>query len=97
MTEGRNRDSSKDRSPIGSVIIPAYRAAHYIEEALDSVFAQTFRDCEVIVVNDGSPDTLDLETVLLKSMKIRFSISSRTIGDPEAPGTRACVTPEANT
>ncbi len=66
MTEGRNRDSSKNRSPIVSVIIPAYRAAHYIEEALDSVFAQTFRDCEVIVVNDGSPDTLDLETVLLK-------------------------------
>lgn len=54
------------RSPVVSVIIPAYNTARYIGEALDSVFDQTFRDCEVIVVNDGSPDTADLEAVLQK-------------------------------
>ena len=41
--------------------MPAYNVAPYIGETLDSVFAQTFKDYEVIVVNDGSPDTQELE------------------------------------
>jgi hypothetical protein len=47
-----------------SVVIPAYNAAAHIRETLDSVFAQTFTPCEVIVVNDGSPDTVELERAL---------------------------------
>ena len=47
-----------------SVIIPAYDVAPYIAEALNSVFAQTNPAFEVIVVNDGSPDTEQLEQVL---------------------------------
>lgn len=47
-----------------SVIIPAYNAAPYISETLDSIFAQTFADYEVVIVNDGSPDTIELEGAL---------------------------------
>jgi glycosyltransferase involved in cell wall biosynthesis len=50
--------------PKVSVIMPSYNTASLIAEALDSVFAQSYRDFEVIVVNDGSPDTPDLERVL---------------------------------
>ena len=39
-----------------SVIIPAYNVAPYIAEALESLFAQTWRDVEAIVINDGSTD-----------------------------------------
>ena len=39
-----------------SVIIPAFNAERFIQEALESVFQQTFRDVEVVVVNDGSTD-----------------------------------------
>jgi glycosyltransferase involved in cell wall biosynthesis len=40
-----------------SIIIPAYNAAQFIGETLQSVFAQTFTDYEVLLINDGSPDT----------------------------------------
>lgn len=58
--------SDKSSPPLVSVIIPAYNTARYIGETLESIFAQTFRDYEVIVVNDGSPDTAQLESVLLE-------------------------------
>jgi glycosyltransferase involved in cell wall biosynthesis len=51
-------------SPRVSIIIPAYNTAHLIGACLDSVLAQTFQDFETIVVNDGSPDTPELERVL---------------------------------
>jgi GT2 family glycosyltransferase len=50
--------------PLVSVVIPAYNAARYIGETLGSVLAQTFYAYEVIIVNDGSPDTADLEGAL---------------------------------
>ena len=50
--------------PRVSVIVPAHNTAPFIAETLDSVFDQTFRDFEVIVINDGSPDTAELEIVL---------------------------------
>jgi glycosyltransferase involved in cell wall biosynthesis len=48
--------------PLVSVVIPTYRHRDFVAEALRSVAAQTMRDLEVIVVNDGSPD--DTEAVL---------------------------------
>src|SRR5437870_2295504 len=51
-------------SPKISIIIPAYNATSYIGETLESAFAQTFIEYEVIVVNDGSPDTEAFERVL---------------------------------
>lgn len=51
-------------TPLVSVVVPAYDCAAFIHETLDSVFAQTFEDYEVVVVNDGSPDTGELERTL---------------------------------
>lgn len=42
--------------PRFSVIIPTFNRRQFLEQALESVFAQTFRDYEVIVVDDGSTD-----------------------------------------
>src|SRR5258707_12388133 len=51
-------------APLVSVVIPAYNVAPYISETLATVFAQTFTDFEVIVVNDGSPDTEEFELAI---------------------------------
>jgi len=42
--------------PAISVIIPCYKQAEFLPEAVESVIAQTFTDWEVVIVDDGSPD-----------------------------------------
>lgn len=42
--------------PKFSIIVPVYNVEKYIKKCLDSVFAQTEKDFEVIVVNDGTKD-----------------------------------------
>jgi glycosyltransferase involved in cell wall biosynthesis len=42
--------------PLFSVVVPCYRQAHYLPEAVGSVIAQTLNDWELIIVDDGSPD-----------------------------------------
>lgn len=59
-----NKLSVKKSLPTVSVIIPAYNVASFICETLNSVFAQTFTDYEVILVNDGSLDTNELECAI---------------------------------
>jgi len=61
MTEN---DTPRNPTPAVSVIIPAYKAADHIAAALASVMGQSFPDFEVILINDGSPDSDRLESVI---------------------------------
>ena len=89
----RRDNTSQDASiaDLVSIIIPAYNAAPYIKETLDSVFAQTYSDYEVIVVNDGSPDTQELETVLLpyRSRVTYITQANRGLAGARNTGLRA--------
>ena len=54
-----------------TVIIPAYNAAEFLHEAIDSALGQTYREFEVIVIDDGSSDKTE-DIALSYGSKINF-------------------------
>ena len=51
-------EQSSISSPLVSVIMPAYKQADYIADALESLIRQTYHNWEVAIVDDGSPDNV---------------------------------------
>jgi glycosyltransferase involved in cell wall biosynthesis len=58
------KSANKSNCVAVSVVIPVYNCVEYTPAALESVFAQTFTDFEVVLVNDGSPETEMLERLI---------------------------------
>lgn len=46
----------KEFNPLVSIIIPVYNGENYVKEAIDSALAQTYKNIEILVINDGSKD-----------------------------------------
>lgn len=57
--------------PLVSIIMPAYNAERYIEEAVHSVIQQTWQNWELIIVNDGSTDGTQVYLDTLVDSRIR--------------------------
>jgi len=94
--------------PRVTIVVPAYNAARFLKSTLESAVAQTFRDIEVIVVNDGSSDATGAiaESIghpvrVLHQQNAGMSVS-RNLGiassDSEyiALGQRRCLAPAEN-
>ena len=85
--QDRNKSISKrvgrnvfEKPPKISVVIPAYNSAEYISETLASVIAQKFREHEIIVVNDGSPDTEQFERSIRNRIEDIVYIKQKNAG-----------------
>lgn len=50
------KKSAKAAQPKVSVVVPIYNVEKYLRQCVDSILAQTLKDIEVILVDDGSPD-----------------------------------------
>jgi glycosyltransferase involved in cell wall biosynthesis len=57
-------------SPLVSVIIPCYRQAHFLSDAIESALAQSYPSVEVLVIDDGSPD--DTRAVAARYAGVRY-------------------------
>ena len=64
---------NRDFNPLVSIVIPVYNDANYLREAIDSALAQTYKNIEILVVNDGSNDNGKTKKVALSyGNKIRY-------------------------
>jgi glycosyltransferase involved in cell wall biosynthesis len=63
-------------SPVVSVIIPTFNRWPLVGEAIESVFAQSYSDFELIVVDDGSTDETRKELAKFRS-RLRFFVKAR--------------------
>lgn len=76
------RDSESRYSPAVSVVIPAYNAERYLEAAVRSVLAQTWRDLEVLIVDDCSTDgtVVLMEALAAEDARILCIHNPRNVG-----------------
>jgi glycosyltransferase involved in cell wall biosynthesis len=64
-----------------SVVMPAYNAASTLAEAMNSLAAQTFRDFEVVVVDDGSNDrTAEIALRFSEAFRLRVLVNAQNSG-----------------
>lgn len=77
----------KTGTPLISVIMPAYNAQSYIEQAISSVLTQSVTDLELLVIDDGSQDnTRQIVTdIAEKDHRVRLLVNEQNMG---AAGTR---------
>lgn len=91
LIEVKVGESVRTSAPKVSVIVPAYKIAEYVSETLDSVFAQTYQDYEIILVNDGSPDSANLENALKPYFeKITYAVQEN-LGAAQARNSAICL------
>ena len=67
--------------PKVSVIIPVYNAEKYISDAIESVIAQTYKNWEIVAVNDGS---IDRSPEILKDYEDQYPNKIRVIHQPNS-------------
>lgn len=59
------KNNNTIENPLVSIIIPVYNGANYLREAIDSALAQSYENCEILVINDGSQDNDMTEKIAL--------------------------------
>jgi glycosyltransferase involved in cell wall biosynthesis len=68
-------------TPLVSVCIPAYRAAPYIGQSIESVLGQTMSDFELLVVDDASPDgTYEIARAYERDGRVRVHRNAENLG-----------------
>lgn len=66
--------------PLVSVIIPAYNNAEYLGDAIESVLQQTYRNFELIIINDASPDNVSSVVKSYNDPRIKYIVHEHNKG-----------------
>ena len=68
-----------------SVIIPCYNVEKYILDTVNTVLNQTYRNIEVIVVDDCSSDNTKIVSDFIQEGKVKYHRLSNNYGGPSKP------------
>ena len=79
--------SAIEPAPVVSVIVPVYNRERYVCDAIHSILGQTFRDFELIVVDDGSTDGSVRAVEAIRDPRLRLVRHRRNLGIPAARNT----------
>lgn len=71
-------------NPLVSIIIPCYNQGEYLDDAINSIFEQTYDNYEVIIVNDGSTDSYTIKKLNTLSSSILKTFHTKNQGLPSA-------------
>lgn len=63
-----------------SIIVPCYNYAHFMEEALESILAQSYTNWECVIINDGSTDNTEQIALRYCSQDVRFKYYDKENG-----------------
>jgi CDP-glycerol glycerophosphotransferase len=68
--------------PLLSIVVPVYRVEGYLRQCLDSILGQGFADCEVVVVDDRSPDGCGaiIDEYAAKDSRVRALYLAQNVG-----------------
>ncbi len=69
------------KKPLISVVMPVYNAEKYLDEAIHSIINQTFKDFELIIVDDGSTDGSHEIINKIKDKRTVYVLNSRNRGN----------------
>lgn len=69
-----------DKNPLVTIVIPSFNHADFIERAIESVFNQTYKNIEVILIDDGSTDSTKIRVEKLQKKFVFTAIFQENIG-----------------
>lgn len=88
-----NLDSQKQNKPLISVIVPIYKVENYLNCCINSIINQTYKNLEIILIDDGSPDNCGKICDAFKKEDIRIKViheKNNGIGSARNKGLNIC-------
>ncbi|MDQ7727284.1 glycosyltransferase [Halomonas sp. SpR8] len=91
IEKSRQNKRKDDENPFLSIIVPVYNSGKYLRKCLDSILNQSFKDFELIIVNDGSTDGSwgIIKDYQKKDKRIRVISNQEPSGNPGTPRNQA--------
>jgi glycosyltransferase involved in cell wall biosynthesis len=72
--------AAQNSSPTVTFLVPCYKLAHFLEECVGSMLAQTYRDFEVLVLDDCSPDNTPEVAARIGDPRVRLVRHAQNMG-----------------